>query len=94
MGLESVEIILSVEEVFDLEIPDEDVEEFETVGDMYLYLLKRLNIPLYDTETRTASWQREQVWQKLRDIFVRCLEIKPEKVTLTARLVHDLGIDA
>jgi acyl carrier protein len=94
MGLESVEIILSVEEVFDLEIPDEDVEKFETVGDMYLYLLKRLNIPLYDTETGTASWQREQVWQKLRDIFVRCLEIKPEKVTLTARLVHDLGIDA
>ncbi len=37
-SLDAVEIILGIEEAFDLEIPDEDAEKFETVQDLVDYV--------------------------------------------------------
>lgn len=38
MGLEIVELIMAVEERFDIEIPDEDAEKLETVGAIHAYV--------------------------------------------------------
>ena len=35
-------MVMALEEVFDLEIPDEDVEGIRTVGDVESYLAKRI----------------------------------------------------
>ena len=37
-SLDAVELIMAVEEEFDIEIPDEDVENIKTVGDMVKYI--------------------------------------------------------
>ena len=40
-SLDSVEIIMAVEEEFDVEIPDEQAEKMETVGSLIAYLEDR-----------------------------------------------------
>jgi len=37
-SLDLVELIMSLEETFDIEIPDEDAEKIQTVGDAMAYL--------------------------------------------------------
>ncbi len=41
-SLDTVELVMAFEEEFDLEIPDEDAEKLETVGNAIEYLNKRL----------------------------------------------------
>lgn len=46
LGVDSIalmEFIISMEDEFNLEIPDEDVEDLECMGDMLNYLAGRLN---------------------------------------------------
>jgi len=42
-SLDTVELVMAFEEEFDIEIPDEDAEKLETVGDAVKYLNERLN---------------------------------------------------
>ena len=37
-SLDAVEIIMAIEDEFEIEIPDEDVEKFQTVGDLVRYV--------------------------------------------------------
>lgn len=37
-SLDAVEIIMAIEEEFDIEIPDEEAEEFSLVGDIVRYV--------------------------------------------------------
>jgi acyl carrier protein len=41
-SLDTVELVMAFEEEFDLEIPDEDAEKLETVGNAIEYLNKRM----------------------------------------------------
>jgi acyl carrier protein len=41
-SLDIVELVMAMEEVFDLEIPDEDAEKIQTFGDVVSYLKNRL----------------------------------------------------
>lgn len=41
-SLDVVDLIMSLEEEFDVEIPDEDVENMKTVGDMVKYIEAKL----------------------------------------------------
>ena len=41
-SLDIVELVMSLEESFDLEIPDEDAERIRTIGDALAYLQERL----------------------------------------------------
>ena len=40
-SLDTVELVMGIEEEFNLEIPDEDAERMQTVGDVLKYLQKR-----------------------------------------------------
>ena len=37
-SLDAVEIIMAIEEQFDIEIPDDEAERFQTVGDLVEYV--------------------------------------------------------
>ena len=39
-SLDAVEIIMAIEEQFNIEIPDEEAEKFQTVGDLVEYVTK------------------------------------------------------
>lgn len=41
-SLDTVELIMAIEEAFDIEIPDEDAEKMEKVGDAIRYLKEHL----------------------------------------------------
>jgi acyl carrier protein len=41
-SLDVVELVMALEEAFDIEIPDEDAEKIRTVNDIYQYLAKAL----------------------------------------------------
>jgi len=40
-SLDAVEIVMEIEEEFEIEIPDEDADKFKTVGDIINYVEKR-----------------------------------------------------
>jgi acyl carrier protein len=40
-SLDIVELVMSLEEKFDLEIPDEDAEKIQTIGDAITYVKER-----------------------------------------------------
>lgn len=42
-SLGSVELFMSIEEAFDLDIPDEEAEKLRTVGETLVYIEDRLN---------------------------------------------------
>ncbi len=41
-SLQMVELVMAMEETFDIEIPDEDAEKIQTIGDVVSYLKEKL----------------------------------------------------
>jgi acyl carrier protein len=41
-SLDLVELVMAMEEAFDIEIPDDDAEKIQTIGDAVTYLKDRL----------------------------------------------------
>jgi acyl carrier protein len=93
MGMEVLGIVLRLEEVFDLEIPDEEVEKWQTVGDTYLYLLESLGLDLYDAPKQEAdTWTPKSLWPVLQQVIVEELRVDADRVTLTTHYVDELGV--
>ena len=87
MGLDSVEIVMKVEEHFDLSIPDADASTLVTVGMLHNWVvgeLHRLNRHNVDSTT---------VFYELRDLICRQLGVKADRVVPEARFVQDLHVD-
>ncbi len=42
-SLDLVDLLMSVEDEFGIEIPDEDVEEIQTIGDIVNYINSKIN---------------------------------------------------
>ena len=41
-SLDIVELVMAMEETFDIEIPDDDAEKIQTIGDAFGYVKERL----------------------------------------------------
>jgi acyl carrier protein len=44
MGLDTVEIVLRVEEIFSLDLPDDECGQIRTVGDLYHLVMSKLGL--------------------------------------------------
>ncbi len=42
-SLDAVEIIMAIEDEFEIEVPDEDAEKFQNIGDIVRYVEENLN---------------------------------------------------
>lgn len=42
MGLDAVELVMKVEEVFDIKVDERDVDHLQTVGDLYDYIVSKI----------------------------------------------------
>src|SRR5437588_359274 len=62
----------------------------ETVGGLAGVLLREHYGLL---RTRERVWHREEVWHILQGVLADALNVEPERVTPTARIVSDLGAD-
>jgi acyl carrier protein len=87
MGLDSVEIVLKVEDHFQISIPDSDAEKLETVGLLHEYVFAELQ-----RQNRTDIGC-SQVYSDIRDILVKQLRLDPRHVQPDAHFVKDLRID-
>jgi acyl carrier protein len=107
MGLDSVEIVLRVEETFSIDLPDDECAALETVGDMFRAILRKLQLdyhPAAEIE-RSASgrdysrrqllslvlWSTADVWMTLRGIIMDQLQVDMEDIRESAHFVRDLG---
>ncbi len=96
MGLDTVELIMEMEETFGIKIDDRDAEQIGTVGQAYRYILGKLEhgpaAPCGKPGVATA-WHPEEVWTVLRDLIAVQLGVPKELVTEEKHFVHDFGAD-
>lgn len=86
MGLETVELVMAIEEEFSIEIPDSVTESLATVGEIHAHLLQALR-------QRGETPDEGRVWERLKAIIVDQLGVRPAEVIPSARIVQDLGAD-
>jgi len=86
MGLDSVELLLSVEDTFQVKILDRDAEKLLTVGDLHEWVVSEL------IRLERPNMNRDIVFDVLRNLICFQLGIKPEKVVSGASFIDDLGL--
>ena len=84
MGLDSVEIVMKVEQAFGINIPDVDAEKLRTVGDMYEYVSARV------TDVSTNACVTQKLFYKLRKHFREQLEIPEDFVIIPSTKLKEL----
>lgn len=89
MGLDTVEIVLRVEETFGVDIPDDEAGSVRTVGDLCQLVLRRLD----EENLNTSFRDKEEVWRMLREIIVDQLQVDEEEVVSEADIARDLRCD-
>ncbi|MDB6032532.1 MAG: hypothetical protein JWM16_2870 [Verrucomicrobiales bacterium] len=86
MGLDTVQLVVAIEEEFGIEIPNADAPKLAVLGDMHDYIVCML-------QQRGATSDEEQVWQRLSAVIIKQLGVRPKDVTRTAHIVDDLRAD-
>ena len=87
MGLDTVELILEVEDEFSIRIPDSEAINIRTVGE-----LAQLVVNLV-TEENAIDLSYEDVFAKLKEILVNNYAVDQEIITPNAQFVRDLRLD-
>lgn len=84
MGLDTVELVLRTEDVFGIDLPDEECAQIITVGDLYRAVLSKLNltyIPVSEIEANPYVASRMKI--PVRRLFRKTIEfpIEPNPAT-------------
>jgi acyl carrier protein len=87
MGLDTVELVMKVENHFEIEIPNAEAAKLATVGALHGYVVAELR------RQGRFGGNTEEVYGQLRHIICRQLGVRPELVLPAARFVEDLGAD-
>lgn len=85
MGLDTVELVMAVEEEFDIEISDADAARLISVGDMQEYVMQTL-------QSRGTSTDEHAIWERLRTLIVEQLGVRPDEVKREAEFIRDLRV--
>ncbi|HEY4329953.1 MAG TPA: hypothetical protein VGN88_09465 [Phycisphaerae bacterium] len=85
MGLDIVELVMEIENEFELHFKDSESNAVLTVGDLYHFVLRGL--PPGD-----AAHDRK-VWDKVRQIVAKQLGVREAELHMTTRFVEDLNAD-
>ena len=86
MGLDTVELVMAVEQRFSIRIPNQVAAQLVTVGQMHQYVVVRLR-------QRGANPDSEAIYTVLADVISTQLGVKREVVRREASFVDDLGPD-
>jgi acyl carrier protein len=87
MGLDAVELVLAVEDIFGIDVPDEIAATLFTVGALQEFIVGEL------TRLERPDVNRDIVFDLLRNVICMQLGVRPEEVRPAARFVQDLGAD-
>jgi acyl carrier protein len=86
MGLDTVELVMAIEEEFEIRIEDADAAKLAVMGDIHAYVVQAL-------EKGGVTPDADQIWKRLTAVVVKQLGVKPEQVTRSAHIVYDLHAD-
>jgi acyl carrier protein len=86
MGLDTVEIVMAIEDEFQIEISDNDAEKMFTPGDIHEFVLRTL-------KARGETVDADAAWLRVHKILVDQLGLKSGRVTKTTRIIEELGAD-
>jgi acyl carrier protein len=92
MGLDLYELVLEVEEEFGVRIPDADMQQVESVGDLFAATVKNVVEQHPERFAGDLGYEHE-VWERLKALLVYQLGVKPEQIVPSARFFYELGID-
>jgi acyl carrier protein len=92
VGLDSVEIIMDIEDRFGIEITDAEAARCAAVGDLLGCVIAKLEAG-ETTKPQPAQWTKPQVLEEIRDIIVEQVGVRRDRITLEASLTGDLRID-
>ncbi|MCE7873092.1 hypothetical protein DYH09_22320 [bacterium CPR1] len=90
MGLDTVEIVMAVETEFNIAIADRDAERLVSVGDLYRYVLRRLDL-LRDPEAGRSDFP--EVWHQVTRIVSQQSGVPQERLHEDTQFVRDLRLD-
>lgn len=85
MGLETVEIVLEIEDAFSISIPDDRANRVRTVGDL-VELVRELVVAKRGNDARVMS-----IEPHVRLIVSDQLNIPLQRIASDSRFVEDLG---
>jgi acyl carrier protein len=86
MGLDTVELVMAIEDEFSIVIPDIYAERLLTVGDVTSYVTERLA-----REGRPLP--REQVFERVCKVTCEQAGTTRDRLTEDTRFIDDLGMD-
>ena len=78
MGLDTVELVMEIEEAFDISIPDERASKMLTVGDVYEFLLEKTADSTLKSSTCLTAVAFYDLRRQLRSLGLSHLEIRPK----------------
>jgi acyl carrier protein len=87
VGLDTVELILAIEDAFEIGIPNEAAGHLVTVGDVHRFVvatLRRRDGPAVDENA---------IYAKVHRVICEQSGARPERVHPDTRFVEDLGMD-
>jgi len=87
MGLDSVELVLAIEEEFGVDIPDHDAEKMVTVGVIYEWLKIRI------ATTEPIACLTQRVFYKLRRALIENYRLERHLIAPDTRLTDLLTLD-
>jgi acyl carrier protein len=87
MGLDSVELVMAVEEHFGISIPDDDASTLVTVGKLYNWVVSELH------RLKRPGVDPTVVFNELRQLICDQLGVSADRVVSGARFVQDLNVD-
>ena len=86
MGLDAVELVMSVEEVFDIQIPDSEAAPVLTPRDLSIVVESALN-----KQNRSVS--RNKIDEEIKQISIELLSLGESEYHQDKEYVRDLGMD-
>jgi len=92
LGLDSVQIVLTVEERFGIKISDAEAERLLRVADLHACIARKLKERGAVAEA-SRDWTDQQLLEEIRDIVVEEVGVPRKRITWDARFHADLRID-
>ena len=93
MGLDIVELVMTVEEAFGIDIPDRDAERLRTIGDLYWYVREHAPSASVPTVDSQHALPNDVLWERLIDVIEKETGVERARLTPAARFVDDLRLD-
>lgn len=84
MELDTVELIVAIEEEFEISIPDDETARLARVGDIFSYVVKAKEM---------SENEKDATWEKVKKVVIEKLGVEPNQVTKEAHIVYDLDAD-